>query len=65
MGVNFANGLLAGVTAAVVWISACMMVGDMESKDVGLWALILLVIGTVGTLVISGVIGKGRTGPRT
>lgn len=64
MGIKFSNGLLAGVTAAVIWISICLMVGT-DAETVGLWALIFLVIGTVGTVLISGVVEKNRGGTRT
>lgn len=63
MGINFASGLLAGVTAAVIWISICLLVG-METQTVGLWALIFLVVGTVGTTIIANVISQRKSGQR-
>jgi len=64
MGINFASGLLAGVTAAVIWISICLLVGlDMET--VGLWALIFLVVGTAGTTIIANAISKRKAGQRS
>ncbi len=59
MGSNFASGLLAGVTAAVIWISICLLVG-VDMKTVGLWALIFLVVGTAGTTIIANVITKRK-----
>ena len=61
MGINFTNGLLAGVTAAVIWTSICLMVG-MEPKTTGMWALIFFVGGTVISTVIANVISRGRVG---
>lgn len=59
MGSNFVSGLLAGVTAAVIWISICLMVG-MDTMVIGLWALIFLIAGTVITTVIAALISKGK-----
>jgi hypothetical protein len=64
MGINFASGLLAGVTAAVIWISICLLVG-LDPETVGLWALIFLVVGTVGTTAIAGVISRNRSAQRS
>ena len=64
MGINFSSGLLAGVTAAVIWISICLLIGaDMTTA--GLWALIFLVIGTAGTTVIANAISKRKASQRT
>lgn len=60
MGTKFTDGLLAGVTAAVIWISICLMT-DVERKTIGGWALIFLVIGLVGTIVISTVVERSRS----
>ncbi|WP_040164945.1 hypothetical protein [Microbacterium gorillae] len=59
MGRYFASGLLAGVTAAVIWTSICLITG-IEAKTIGLWALIFLVVGTVLTMVIANVIGTRK-----
>ncbi|MDN5761357.1 MAG: hypothetical protein L0H41_03420 [Microlunatus sp.] len=64
MGINFASGLLAGVTAAVIWISICLLVG-VDMTTVGLWALIFLVVGTVGTTIIASVISKSKSAQRS
>lgn len=56
---NFASGLTAGTTAAVIWISICLMVG-LPAKTTGLWALIFLVIGTAGTVIIATIISRSR-----
>jgi hypothetical protein len=60
MGSNFSSGLLAGVTAAVIWISICLLVGGVDMGTVGLWALIFLVVGAAGTTLIANVISKRR-----
>jgi hypothetical protein len=64
MGINFASGLLAGVTAAVIWLSICLLVG-LDLRTTGLWALIFLVVGTVGTTVIANVISTKKAGERS
>lgn len=64
MGINFASGLLAGVTAAVIWTSICLLVG-LQPQTAGLWALIFLVVGTVGTTIIASVISQRKAGQRS
>lgn len=59
MGNHFASGLLAGVTAAVIWASICLMVG-IELATTGLWALIFLIAVTIITTIIAGLISKNR-----
>lgn len=63
-GSNFASGLLAGVTAAVIWTSICLVFG-METRSVGIWALIFLVVGTVGTTLIATMISKSKLAQRS
>ncbi|MGO1974490.1 MAG: hypothetical protein ACTH2Q_16160 [Propionibacteriaceae bacterium] len=64
MGINFASGLLAGVTGAVIWISIGLLVG-IDMKTVGFWALIFLIVGTVGTTIIANVISKSKSAQRS
>lgn len=64
MGRNFAGGLLAGVTAAVIWISICLMV-DMPSETTGLWVLIFLIVVTAATIIISKQISKNKKAQRS
>ena len=64
MGTNFSSGLLAGVTAAVIWISICLLVGA-DMTMVGLWALIFLVVGTAGTTLIANGISRRKAAQRT
>ena len=64
MGKHFASGLLAGVTAAAIWISICLLVG-LNTQTIGLWALIFLVVGTIGTMIIATVIGNAKSQPGT
>lgn len=64
MGRNFAGGLLAGVTAAVIWISICLMV-DMPSETTGRWGLIFLIVVTAATIIISTQISKNKKAQRS
>ncbi|GAB3927006.1 hypothetical protein GCM10011575_08940 [Microlunatus endophyticus] len=59
MGKNFASGLTAGPTAAVIWTSICLLVG-LEARTTGLWALVFLVVGTIGTTIIAAVISRSK-----
>jgi ABC-type transport system involved in cytochrome c biogenesis permease component len=57
------SSLLAGVTAAVIWTSVCLMVG-VDTEVVGLWALVFLVAGTAVSAVISAVVSRTKGVPR-
>lgn len=59
MGAIFASGLLGGVTAAVIWTSVCLMAG-METKTIGLWALIFLVGCTAISTLIGSLVAKNK-----
>lgn len=59
MGRNFSGGLLAGVTAAVIWTAVCMIV-NMGAQTTGIWALIFLVGVTVISMVISMIVGNSK-----
>lgn len=58
MGQYFTSGLLAGVTAAVIWISIGLLVA-MTPTTIGVWALVFLVGGCLGTMLIASIIGRG------
>lgn len=58
MGRHFESGMLAGVTAAVIWIAISLMVG-MDMVMLGVWALIMLVGVAAITMIISNVRDKG------
>jgi hypothetical protein len=62
MGSNVVSSLLAGVTAAVIWTSVCLMVG--VDTEVVLWALVFLVAGTAVSAVISAVVSRTKGVPR-
>lgn len=51
MGKHFQSGLLAGTTAAVIWIAASMWAG-FDTKAIGMWAIAFLVgtclLATIG-----------------
>lgn len=63
MGRNFAGGLLAGVTSAVIWTSFCLLFG-VGTTTGGLWALIFLVVVTAVTTVISNAVSKSKAAQR-
>lgn len=58
MGKNFSNGLLAGVTAATIWMAISLWVG-MPTQAAGMWAVIFLVATTLVAAVLASVIGRG------
>lgn len=62
MGKHFVSGLLAGVTAVAIWTSICLLVG-LDTQMIGLWALIFLVVGTIGTMIIATIIAKNKSQP--
>lgn len=64
MGKYFESGLLAGVTASVIWMSISFAVGGLEPRAIGLWSLVFLVIGLVGTMVISSAVGRSKQASR-
>lgn len=57
MGQHFTSGLLAGVTAAVIWISIGLLVA-MAPTTIGLWALIFLVVGCLATILIASAVAR-------
>lgn len=56
---SFTNGLLAGVTAATIWIAIGLWLGS-PLETVGMWALVLLVGVALVTAVINTVIARGH-----
>ncbi|WP_022916637.1 hypothetical protein [Ruania albidiflava] len=61
MGRNFSSGLLAGVTAATIWMAIALWQG-MPTETVGMWALVFLIGTTLISTIISGIIVKGAGG---
>ena len=57
MGRNFSSGLLAGVTAATIWMAIALWQG-MPTETVGMWALVFLIGTTLISTIISGIIVK-------
>jgi len=61
MGRNFSSGLLAGVTAATIWMAIALWQG-MPTETVGVWALVFLVGTTLISTVVAGVVAKSVGG---
>lgn len=61
MRTHFLSGLVAGVTAAVIWL-ACAMIAGMTASTIGIVALIMLVVTTAITMAISNSVGARRVG---
>jgi len=61
MGRNFNSGLLAGVTAATIWMAIALWQG-MPTETVGMWALVFLVGTTLISTVVAGIVAKSVGG---
>lgn len=57
MGTNFASGLLAGVTAAVIWVCISIWVGA-SAVTTGLWGLVYLVGVTIIVTIVASIIAR-------
>lgn len=62
---NFVSGLLAGVTAAVIWMSIGLW-QNVGASTVGMWGFILFVATTIVATIITSVVSRNdaaRRGP--
>lgn len=57
----FTSALLAGVTAAVIWLGITIMLG-FDTMTIGLWTLILLAGTTLIAFGIAAAVGRGAAG---
>lgn len=59
---SFVNGLIAGAVAGVIWMGITLWVG-WELTTIGWTTLAVLVVGVVGTSIISSIVTRAQSGP--
>lgn len=59
MSTSFSSGLLAGVTAATIWVCITLWV-QLSPAAVGVGGLIFLVATTFVSTLVSGAVARGR-----
>ena len=52
------SGVIAGVIAVIIWTVISLIAGGMSGTYIATWAVILFLIGLIGTMVISSIMER-------